>query len=269
MKYEDCEKRCSKQSFGTGGMEDMYLNDGFKDALDVLVKKRRDERSEGMNEGFIEIEEQRQVLQGLENEQRNAEATGKQFLKMGELMAAQKKLMMMEKRMMMDKQMAMFKQKQMMMVNQRNMLEQKQKEMMSGMFDKGQDTLTNTSVAATIGDIDRDCSVTAWSPWSVQCSSSCGRGYRHRFRTVQQDVSGDGRPCPKKLDRQKKCRLPPCPDNCQLTSWEDWGPCSRTCGSDGTQARHRSSVGLTQCGETVEERVCLLPCCRGERGGCL
>ena len=155
MKYEDCEKRCSKQSFGTGGMEDMYLNDGFKDALDVLVKKRRDDRSEGMNEGFIEIEEQRQVLQGLENEQRNAEATGKQFLKMGELMAAQKKLMMMEKRMMMDKQMAMFKQKQMMTVNQRNMLEQKQKEMMSGMFDQGQDTLTNTSVAATIGDIDR------------------------------------------------------------------------------------------------------------------
>ena len=46
-------------------MEDMYLNDGFKDALDVLVKKRRDDRSEGMNEGFIEIEEQRQVLQGM------------------------------------------------------------------------------------------------------------------------------------------------------------------------------------------------------------
>ena len=126
--------------------------------------------------------------------------------------------------------------------------------------------------------------VTAWSPWSVQCSSSCGRGYRHRFRTVSQEATGDGRPCPRKLERQKKCRLPPCPDDCKVTTWEDWGPCSRTCGSDGTQVcvccssvqacnvllqtRHRYSLGMDQCGHMVEERVCMLACCRGEMGEC-
>jgi len=269
MKHEDCVKRCSKQSFGTEKIEDMYLNDGFKNALDVLVKKRNDDRSEGMNEGFIEIEEQKQVLQKLENEQKNAEANGKPFPRIGELNAAQKKLMMMEKRMMMDKQMMMFKQKQMMMAKQRSMQEEKQKMMMSGVLDRRQNLFTNTSVEPVRIEEDRDCMVTAWSPWSVQCSTSCGRGYRHRFRTVSQDAAGDGRPCPRKLERQKKCRLPPCTDDCQLSSWGSWGPCSQTCGSDGTQTRERYSLGNLECGHTMEERVCLLACCMGEMGGCL
>jgi len=269
IKFEDCEKRCKKESERMGSMGNMYLNDGFKDALDILVKKRREDRSEGMNEGFIEIEEQKQVLQRLEDEQKNAGDTGKDFLRIGELMSAQKKLMMMEKRMMMDKQMQMFKQKQMMMVKQREMQELKQKKMMTGSIQTGQDWLRNTSLANTESDIDKDCLVTAWSPWSVQCSSSCGRGYRHRFRTVSQDASGDGRQCPRKLERQKKCRLPPCQDDCKVTTWEEWGPCSQTCGSDGTQTRQRYSLGTAECGHMVEERVCLLACCRGERGGCV
>merc|ERR1719508_675647 len=108
-----------------------------------------------MNEAFMEIEEQKQVLQKLKEEKTNVEAAGRNFLKTGELMAAQKKLMMMEKRMMMDKQMAMFKQKQMMMAKQRNMLEQKQKQMMmaqqkqkqmmTGLMHSRQDTLSNSS----------------------------------------------------------------------------------------------------------------------------
>ena len=138
-----------------GSMGNMYLNDGFKDALDILVKKRREDRSEGMNEGFIEIEEQKQVLQRLEDEQKNAEDTGKDFLRIGELMSAQKKLMMMEKHMMMDKQMQMFKQKQMMMAKQREMQELKQKKMMTGSIQTGQDRLRNTSLANTESDIDK------------------------------------------------------------------------------------------------------------------
>ena len=164
MKYDDCVKRCHKESMGTGGMEDMYLNDGFKDALDILVKKRMEDRSEGMNEGFIEIEEQKQVLQRLENEQKNAKAAGRDFLLIGELMAAQKKLMMMEKRMMMDKQMAMFKQKQMMMAKQKQMMMAKQKQMMmakekqkmTGLMHTSQDTRSNSSLANTASDSDSD-----------------------------------------------------------------------------------------------------------------
>jgi hypothetical protein len=26
-----------------------------------------------------------------------------------------------------------------------------------------------------------ECQVTAWSPWSHQCSASCGRGFRYQY----------------------------------------------------------------------------------------
>ena len=154
IKHEDCVRRCSGQAIGATKIEDMYLNDGFKNALDVLVKKRIDDRSEGMNEGFIEIEEQRMVLQKLENEQNQAEVAGKEFMKLGELMAAQKKLMMMEKRMMMGKQMMMFKQKQMMMAKQRRMEEQKQKMMMLGQLNNRQNLHANTTVESISSTVD-------------------------------------------------------------------------------------------------------------------
>merc|ERR1711874_258503 len=108
------------------------------------------------NEGFIEIEEQRMVLQKLENEQNQAEMGGKEFMKLGELMAAQKKLMMMEKRMMMGKQMMMFKQKQMMMAKQRRMEEQKQKMMMLGQLNKRQNLNANTTVESISSTVDMD-----------------------------------------------------------------------------------------------------------------
>lgn len=258
----DCKNRCGKsmKSFEYQAEDDIYLNDGFKNALDVLVKKRLDDRSEGMNEGFIEIEEQKQVIQRLEMEQKSLEAEGKEFQKIGELLAAQKKLMMMEKKMMMDKQMMVFKQKQMMMAKQRAMMEQKQKQMMMSGLSVHKANST-TARAYSTDSIDQDCVVTAWSPWSIGCSSSCGRGYRHRFRTVSQEQSGVGKSCPRKLERQKKCRLPPCPEDCSLSHWEDWGPCSNTCGSKGTQIRRRSTAGGSQCGHTREERVCLLGEC--------
>ena len=124
MKYEDCVRRCHQEQYQDqyqqdDRSQDMYLNDGFNSALDVLVKKRRRDRAENMNEGFMEIEQQKQVIQALEDDQIKAEATGKTFTKMTELNAARKKLMMMEKHRMMNNQMMMFKQKQMMMAQRK------------------------------------------------------------------------------------------------------------------------------------------------------
>ena len=83
---------------------------------------------------------------------------------------------------------------------------------------------------------DTDCVVTAWSPWSDQCSSTCGQGHRLRFRSVTVPSTGHGRPCPHSLQRYKRCRLPSCPvDHCNTNTWSHWGPCSATCGSSGVQ----------------------------------
>merc|ERR1719234_3082905 len=126
--------------------------------------------------------------------------------KEGELMAVQKKLMMTEKAMMMEKQMMMFKQKAMMMRRQKEKMLKKQKQPEITRL-QPQGLSGNTSISG----VRQDCRVTAWSPWSQQCSSTCGSGVRHRFRTVTQAAIGGGADCPTKLERRKRCRLPPCP----------------------------------------------------------
>ena len=124
---------------------------------------------------------------------------------------------------------------------------------------------------------DLDCEMTSWSPWSLSCSSTCGTaGYKNRFRRVETPARGRGRPCPRRLEKQKRCRLAACPlDDCQhLSQWSVWGPCTATCGSSGHQARTRDTSTTTSTCTTnhdlpgIEKRVCLLPCCHIVDGVC-
>ena len=224
IKYEDCVRRCHHER--RDQYHDIYLNDEFRSALDVLVKKRREDTAENMNQGFMEIEEQRQVVEKLEQEERESVESGTVFTRWSELEAAKKKLMMMEKHRMMNKQMMMFKQKQMMMAQQKEKM----------MKQVSAPRLQSSTMTSSVSNVSQDCEVTAWSPWSVSCSSSCGQGYRHRFRSVSTPASGQGRPCPDKLERYKRCRLPACPvDHCETVEWSEWGPCSHTCGDQGVQ----------------------------------
>jgi len=272
LKAADCKRVCGDLMTGRRGGNEMeeapiFLNDDFASALDLLARDRAERRSEGMNEAFGAVQELQQAVRDLEQEKKEAEMMGLDFSKEGELMAVQKKLMMTEKAMMMEKQMMMFKQKQMMMNKQKAMMMRRQKEMMvkkkhqkPEMTSRLQPEGLSAANTSTSG-VRQDCRVTAWSPWSQQCSSSCGSGVRHRFRTVTQAAVGGGADCPAKLERRKRCRLPPCPQ-CVEGDWESWGACSASCGAGGVQSRERPA----RCSRegAREERVCHLPCCPGD-----
>ncbi|XP_017761767.1 PREDICTED: spondin-1 isoform X2 [Eufriesea mexicana] len=99
---------------------------------------------------------------------------------------------------------------------------------------------------------DVDCLVSEWSNWSkcVGC-----RGYTVRTREIMVPPKGNGKKCPKKLHRKRKChKIPPCslqsdgpgrrtyrdrnvgPEenqisvDCKMTQWSSWSYCAATCG---------------------------------------
>lgn len=267
IKYEDCDKRCQQRDVGNRNQaKETFQNDQFRNALDVLVKRRRKASANSMNDAFIEIEEQKAVVQKLEMEKQIALDAGEDFDD-GGLEAAMKKLMMMER--MKDKQVMMSKQR--MMAKQRMETEQRQQRMMRSKMRNQDEPVISRNVTLT-EDSDWDCEMTSWSPWSLSCSATCGTGYKNRFRRVERPGQGRGRPCPSRLEKQKRCRLPSCPlDDCQhLSQWSVWGPCTATCGSSGHQTRHRDISSCTsQDGlPGIEKRVCLLPCCYIVDGVC-
>jgi len=286
LKLEDCQNACVKANNNDkkNGFPDLLQvdQDKFNMALDMLADNRKSEETEGMNSIFIEIEQQRQEVASLEEDLKRM---GVFFNKRAQLSMAQKKLMMMEKQMMMKKQMESFQQKQWMMQHQPQAqdLDPYNREFadtpVSYQYPPDppapdpvirvvlpEPTSKPARSSNTSAVISKDCELTSWSPWSVQCTATCGRGFRQKFRTVLRPATGNGVPCSsRKLDKKKKCRLPPCPETCTFKQWGEWGPCTQTCGSDGVQTRFREVVRSgSGCGPEKEERVCLLPCCPGD-----
>jgi len=59
--------------------------------------------------------------------------------------------------------------------------------------------------------VPQDCRVSEWSDWSI-CSTTCGRGWETRDRTVLSPPLNGGRQCPRKLNKRRRCGEDvPCP----------------------------------------------------------
>eukprot|EP00095_Tigriopus_kingsejongensis_P005413 maker-scaffold327_size205035-snap-gene-1.9 protein:Tk05413 transcript:maker-scaffold327_size205035-snap-gene-1.9-mRNA-1 annotation:"PREDICTED: spondin-1-like" len=69
--------------------------------------------------------------------------------------------------------------------------------------------------------ISIDCQMSAWSEWS-ECSKSCGIGWQTRTREIVLPPQGQGKPCPQKLERKKKCRKIPCPTDSRYWYRGSW-----------------------------------------------
>jgi len=108
-----------------------------------------------------------------------------------------------------------------------------------------------------------DCDVYDWAPFSA-CSRTCGEGVKSRTRGVRHMTAFGGKPCPP-LEEHVACNAGKCPINCEVTSWQPWTQCTRTCGV-GTHGRHRtvlrhSERGGYVCPALFEREQCELSRC--------
>merc|ERR1719506_1613658 len=111
-----------------------------------------------------------------------------------------------------------------------------------------------------------DCEVGAWQ--QGECSVECGGGERAPTREVVPPASNGSAEFPIMLEKEP-CNMQPCPIDCVVDMWSEYGACSKDCGG-GIQSRIRHAItedehGGEPCGdlsETIECNVeaCDLPC---------
>merc|ERR1719183_190822 len=111
-----------------------------------------------------------------------------------------------------------------------------------------------------------DCEVGEWQPG--ECSVECGGGELTITREVVTPAANGGAECPPMIEVEP-CNLQPCPIDCVVDEWSEYGLCTKDCGG-GIQTRIRKALtdaehGGEPCGdlsETIECNVfaCDMPC---------
>lgn len=130
----------------------------------------------------------------------------------------------------------------------------------------------------TRGCVQKECpmwnaEVSEWTEWSL-CSFTCGPGQQKRERKILKERSLGGRGFEGFLGESRPCHgAAECPrQDCVWHEWEDWAPCSCSCGG-GQQDRKRFVLHMPESGgrrcepsDKIELRACNTHSCHG--GGC-
>merc|ERR550537_154575 len=107
-----------------------------------------------------------------------------------------------------------------------------------------------------------DCEVGEWQPG--ECSVECAGGERQITREVVTPASNGGAECPPMIEVEP-CNLQPCPIDCVVDEWSEFGLCSKDCGG-GVQSRVRRALtdaehGGEPCGDLSETIDCNVFAC--------
>lgn len=103
-----------------------------------------------------------------------------------------------------------------------------------------------------------DCKLSDWSSWQ-NCTTTCGPGTKTRTKTITQQPMYGGSACGPQSETVD-CGNEPCPINCAVSNWSDFGPCNKECGG-GKKKRNRTintqpKYNGTACPPLEEESSC-------------
>merc|ERR1719506_958253 len=107
-----------------------------------------------------------------------------------------------------------------------------------------------------------DCEVGDWQPG--ECSVECGGGQRTITREIVTPAANGGAECPIMIEKEP-CNMQPCPIDCVVDVWSEFGACSKDCGG-GIQSRVRRAItedehGGEPCGDLSETAECNMDAC--------
>lgn len=113
---------------------------------------------------------------------------------------------------------------------------------------------------------DRDCTLSDWADWTA-CTATCGGGVKTRQRSTKDEHSGQGRACSDAMNQTLQCSSKICPQDCQMSEWEEWTSCRGSCpGGTGMKMRFRSvstpavGAGALCLGPFQEKSSCTSAC---------
>eukprot|EP00929_Paragymnodinium_shiwhaense_P022475 TRINITY_DN14355_c0_g1_i1.p1 TRINITY_DN14355_c0_g1~~TRINITY_DN14355_c0_g1_i1.p1 ORF type:complete len:1588 (-),score=276.87 TRINITY_DN14355_c0_g1_i1:155-4918(-) len=109
------------------------------------------------------------------------------------------------------------------------------------------------------------CLLSEWTEWSA-CESDTDQS--HRSRGIRQYARNNGKNCEGNTLQTRACSMKVDVQDCELSPWSDWLPCTKTCGG-GYRLRHReisvhAAGGGAPCADDVQElQSCAEKCCKG------
>jgi hypothetical protein len=102
-----------------------------------------------------------------------------------------------------------------------------------------------------------DCEMGDWSGWS-ECTAPCGGGSHERHRGIDRPADHGGKMCLSLAD-SGECNMDSCDQDCVLSDWSAWGPCSKSCLGKSTWLPGKQSRTKTIKEPTVGAGFCPEP----------
>jgi len=114
-----------------------------------------------------------------------------------------------------------------------------------------------------------DCDWAEWQEWTV-CTTSCGGGMKEQVRQKNHTAEHAGKLCDGSHIKPEPCNTDPCPIDCVVSEWAEWGNCTEECGGGDRYRNAHMMVNTTNggadCPPMNENEVCNEDVCAMQAG---